>query len=911
MAAKTETKAEQNSEAARKEKGISIYLRILVVIIAVSVAIIISGLFVGSRFLSSSINRTMEDDLLITVDVAELYVKKEIELLKLIAQEAAREINQYLPTGWTAGILERVRLDHSSYIGLAVFDDKTLIDSCGGLSIPNDLINEPFMTLTKSGAATISTTMYTDDGTLVMYVPARINDDLVLAAILPGLYFSSQISGFTFWQSGHFYIDDAEGTVISNYREDWVQYRVNFMEMAKTDSSYNDLSSLVRRGMNGERGIGHASVSGARRISAFRPITTPEGWYIGVIAPLSESALNEIPRGILLIGSITMLLSIIAASLAASFLKRPYEEVDHLRREAEIASISKSTFLANMSHEIRTPMNSVMGFSELALDDDVAPKTRDYLLKIRTNAEWLLQIINDILDISKIEAGKMELENIPFDIHELFVSCRTLILPKAVEKNIMLHFYAEPSLGKRPLGDPTRLRQVFVNLLSNAIKFTNTGMVKLHSDIIRMENNSISIHFEIKDSGIGMTKEQIEKIFDPFTQAESGTTRKYGGTGLGLAITKNIIEMMGGKLHVESTPGVGTKFSFDLVFDTIDISDDEAFSQKVVFDEIEKPVFEGEILLCEDNAMNQQVICEHLTRVGLKTVVAENGRIGLDMVRERIQNGAQQFNLIFMDMHMPVMDGLEASSQIIRLDTGIPIVAMTANIMSDDREIYAKSGMNDCVGKPFTSQELWRCLMKYLTPVIREKTSITGNESGGGILEADKNFQKKLQLLFVKNNNKKFDELTEALKNNDIKLAHRIAHTLKSNAAQIGKTVLQKAAETVESYLKDENNFTTEMQILNLEAELNIVLKELSPLLEQQVQQEVITKTINPDEARELLEKLEPLVKCGNPESLSLKNDIRTMPVSNELKEKLIAEMEDFEFESAAVTIAEIRQRMG
>jgi len=384
---------------------------------------------------------------------------------------------------------------------------------------------------------------------------------------------------------------------------------------------------------------------------------------------------------------------------------------------AKAANNSKTIFLANMSHEIRTPMNSIMGFSELALDGEADPKTRDFLDKIRSNIVWLLQIINDILDITKIESGKMELEKIPFDIHELFINCRTLVMPKAAEKGVILHFYAEPSVGKRPLGDPTRLRQVFVNLLSNAIKFTNSGMVKLLSDVTGVSDNTITMHFEIKDSGIGMTKEQIDKIFDPFTQGESGTTRKYGGSGLGLAITKNIIEMMNGKLIVESTPGVGSKFSFDITFDTIPITENEVLEKKLTYNELKKPVFEGEVLICEDNEMNKFVISEHLSRVGLKTVIADNGKIGVDMVRKRIKKKEKQFDLIFMDMHMPVMDGFEASAEILKLNPDIPMVAMTANIMIDDVEIYKASGMHDCLGKPFTSQELWRCLLKYFKPL--------------------------------------------------------------------------------------------------------------------------------------------------------------------------------------------------
>jgi len=375
---------------------------------------------------------------------------------------------------------------------------------------------------------------------------------------------------------------------------------------------------------------------------------------------------------------------------------------------AKAANNSKSVFLANMSHEIRTPMNSIMGFLDLAMNGNVSKETMDYLVKIKTNAEWMLQIINDMRDITIIESGKLEMKNIPFDLHELFTGCMSSIVPMAVEKGIKLFFYAEPSVGKRPLSDPTRLRQVLVNLLSNAIKFTNTGIVKLHAALINMTKNNLTMHFEVKDSGIGMTGEQIERVLNPIL---------YGGAGLGLTITKNIIESMGGKLLIESTPGVGSKFSFDLTFDTIDMSSDNSQENKIIFNDFEKPMFKGEILLCEDNEMNQEVICEQLARVGINTVTADNGKIGLETFQDRIQKDEKQFDMVFMDMHMPVMDGLEASEKIRKIDPKIPIIAVTANIMSDDMDIYKMSGINDCVGKPFKPQELWLCLMKYMTPV--------------------------------------------------------------------------------------------------------------------------------------------------------------------------------------------------
>ena len=893
---------EVKSGAEVRSNGVSVYARILIVIIAIAVVVIAFGNAVGAVFLTRSIRSTMGDDLLVAVDIADQFLTNELELFKLKAAEAAADIKLLYKSGEREGVLEQVLEKYPAYSGFSVFNETVLYDSCGKFSVSPDLFYEPFMRAARAGGQAVSNTMHNPDGSLVVYVSAPIEGTLVLAAAIPGQFFSNLLSQFRFWQTGHLFINDREGYVVANIRPVWVQERYNFLKMAEADSVYNDLAAMTRRGIAGERGIARYSIDGVPRMCAFRPVSGSDGgWFVAIVAPLAESALKNIPSGILLICVITMALSVVAAFIGAFVLKRPYAEADRLRKDAEAMSISKSAFLANMSHEIRTPMNSIVGFSELALDGETTPKSRDYLIKIQTNAEWLLQIINDILDISKVESGKMELENIPFDMHELFISCRTLIMPKAVEKGITLYFYVEPSIGKRPLGDPTRLRQVLVNLLSNAVKFTNTGMVKLHAALQGMGENTILMHFEIKDSGIGMTAEQIRKIFDPFTQAEKGTARKYGGTGLGLAITKNIIEMMGGTLAVESTPGVGSKFSFDLTFDTIDVSDDEIDENKIVINELEKPIFKGEILLCEDNAMNQQVICEHLARVGLKTKVAENGKIGYEMVQRRKESGEKQFDLVFMDMHMPVMDGLEASSKIMELKTGVPVVAMTANIMANDREIYKMNGMNDCVGKPFTSQELWRCLMKYLIPVSNDLSHKSVQ------MEADAEFMRSIQLSFVKSNQNRYREITDALDSGDIMLAHRLAHSLKSNAGQIGRIILQKAAAEVEYQLREGKNKVSDSQLITLDNELNVVLSELAPLLAEEAEKiEKGKRTLDRMTALNILDKLEPLLKNRSPECMNYREDLRAIHGGGQL----IKQMEDFEYDSALKTLEMIKERM-
>ena len=387
----------------------------------------------------------------------------------------------------------------------------------------------------------------------------------------------------------------------------------------------------------------------------------------------------------------------------------------------ERAAHAKNIFIANMSHEIRTPMNSILGFSELALTG-TDQKTKVYLERIIENVKWLLQIVDDILDISKIESDKMELKNVPFDLGNIINECQTVVLQKALEKGLKLTFYADSvEEGKLIVGDPLRLRQVLINLLSNAIKFTSAGTIRLTSLIKEKTENSVCIYFEIRDSGIGMTKEQTGRIFESFMQADSNITRKYGGTGLGLPITKNLIELMGGTLNVTSMQGVGSKFSFEINYETIEKPEHSADGLIAGQDktDIEKPHFKGDVLVCEDNVMNRMVIDEHLTRVGLNVVMAENGKIGIEKVKERLNSGQEAFDLIFMDIQMPEMDGITATQRINALNTGTPIVAMTANIMTTDKEKYGRSGMVDCVGKPFTSQELWACILKYLEPIER------------------------------------------------------------------------------------------------------------------------------------------------------------------------------------------------
>jgi CheY-like chemotaxis protein len=345
---------------------------------------------------------------------------------------------------------------------------------------------------------------------------------------------------------------------------------------------------------------------------------------------------------------------------------------------------------------------------------------------------------------------------------------------------------------------------------------------------------------------------------------------------------------------VESEPGIGSMFSFELIFETIDAPDDMSGMSEIRV--AEKPCFDGLILICEDNPMNQQVICDHLASVGLQTVTAENGKIGVEMVQTRMQKGLAPFNMIFMDIFMPVMDGVEAASKITALKTGTPIVAMTANVMNSEMDNYRKSGMNDCVGKPFTTQELWRCLLKYLSPksvsVIDRDVQAKDNDE----------LQEKLRVKFVKDNNGKFAEIGSAIAAGDERLAHRLAHTLKTNAGMIGMARLQNTAAEIESLL-NVGLLPEPERMKTLESELNTALGELRPLHDAAMAQAGFYGS-DKEQVWALFEKLELMLENINPECVKLLDEIRSVPGTEELARQI----EDYDFESAARTLGELRK---
>jgi len=637
----------------------------------------------------------------------------------------------------------------------------------------------------------------------------------VIAINLSMASITTFIEGMYFMGSGWGVLVDTQRRFIVHPEESYIGMRLETVSEGK--GSYAELAGLLAVGQN-LSAFPFIAYNGVPSVAFYKRLSN--GWSLGFI----------LPRGAFYREARNMLIVMITAGIISMVLLCAVLAYMHAARlRSDEASRIKSSFLANMSHEIRTPMNAIIGMSEFLQHEPLNARQIGYVNDINFSAHSLLSLINDILDVSKIEAGKMALVPVNYDFPAFLDNIVSMFQYMAIKKELQFKYEINGETPKYLYGDEIRLRQVLTNLCGNAVKFTDKGHIKMLVSI-----KTDTLRFDIEDTGRGIPRKDISKIFNSFEQADTKGNRGIIGAGLGLAISKTYVEMMGGKITVESEYGQGSTFTVEIPMiwgseEGVEYMEDYTLKERM----LSAP--SANILVVDDNNLNLRAIEALLSLVSIKPTMVHSGQEAIDLVQK------EDFDIVFMDHMMPGMDGVEATKRIRNLGTRysrLVIIALTANAVQGAKEMFISNGFDSFLSKPTVMMDLKRTLLEWLPgekvvildPAsnhrgIVKKTSLVKKVDP---FKNDVEFKKELQIMFMEENKDKYEELFKALGEGNIELAHRTAHSLKSNAGQIGEVRLQQAAADIESLLKNGENFLTQEQLDILKTEFDDVLARLA-----------------------------------------------------------------------------------
>jgi signal transduction histidine kinase/CheY-like chemotaxis protein len=668
--------------------------------------------------------------------------------------------------------------------------------------------------------------------------------------------------------------------ILTNYREQ-VGYKANYVF---------DYYFHTTFGLNSEREILASIITKAMRVIDVDTITNR--WMRRTYDYRLRMAQERMPfmigLGMLSVGLIFLVFMFVRKrregrkleTLVSLRTKELSEAVD----VAQEASRAKSDFLSSMSHEIRTPMNAIIGMAELLSHETLNERQVGYVNDITVSSKSLLGIINDILDFSKIESGKLELHPVDFELKSLVNNIDSMFTYVAKNKNLDFNVKTETELPEVLFGDDVRLRQVLINICGNAVKFTEKGGITLS-----VNTTGGDLEFIISDTGMGIKKEDLPRLFKAFEQLDTVKNRSVVGTGLGLSITKAFVDMMGGSISVDSEYGKGTAF-------TVRIPVVKGNPENIHYKEmdINNPVIsapDAVILVTDDNMFNLRVASGLLSFMDIEAETVDSGAKAIERVKQK------DYDIVFMDHMMPEMDGVETVHRIREMGgkyNDLKIIALTANAIAGAREMFLENGFNDFVSKPIDAEQLTAIVQKYLPPEKIRKEAANKNQQQAA-LDKEEQLRRKSIKTFAQDNRQTFAKITETLNAGDTKTAHRLAHTLKSSAAYLKKMDLQAIALSLEDSLRNDPPTYTQAQLDTLQKELEQTLKEFDEIIASFGNEETETIQIN-DEAQEILIKeLLPLLERADFGASEYVDKLKTITGLGELADLI----DEFDFDGA------------